>query len=55
MQTVIERCPECGGGPVHPLSWERTSRGVLAVESRCDNCGHVAETPPEERRVVETV
>jgi len=55
MNATIDRCPVCGGGPVSPLEWERTETGVVPVCSRCDNCGHVSEVAPDERRVVETV
>ncbi len=55
MNVSIDRCPVCGGGPVSTIAWERTDRGVVPIRSRCDNCGHVSEVAPDERRVVETV
>ncbi len=55
MGVQIDRCSECGGGPVMTLAWERTTEGVVPTKERCHHCGHVSEVGPDERRVVETV
>jgi uncharacterized Zn finger protein len=47
----VERCPDCGGGPVKPVSWRHTRRsGMEAVQRRCGNCGTVETVPKSERR-----
>jgi hypothetical protein len=51
MRQSMDRCSECGGGPVLPLSWRRDGRSkVDQVERRCRNCGTVSTVPKEELR-----
>jgi uncharacterized Zn finger protein len=51
MKQLREQCPECGGGPVLPITWRRRGRaGIDRVETRCRNCGTVTKVPKEELR-----